>query len=146
MGCGALILASTTPRNAMSLLLPSAKRIQLVIIGADIDYPVSHRWRGVDHIASAGGPQGLAGRLSAPIRLEGIQLVIKGAHIDHSVGHRWRRADRVAGSGVPCLYQRRNRCRRKLRLVGVEATMLGIEAKLYAVLHNELIIGRRCQC
>src|SRR6266849_1780504 len=106
MGCGALILASTTPRNAMSLLLPSAKRIQLVIIGADIDYPVSHRWRGVDHIASAGGPQGLAGRLSAPIRLEGIQLVIKGADIDHPIGHRWRGLDRAASTGGP---QRRAR-------------------------------------
>jgi len=76
--------------------------------------------------------------------LKRIQLVISGAGIDHPVGHRWRRVpDRTASGGGPRLYQRRNRRRRKLRLVGVEATMLGIEAKLYAVLHDELVIGER---
>jgi len=116
--------------------------IQLVIIGADIDHVVSHRWRGgVDPIPGSGGPQGRAHRLTTPICLEGIQLVIEGADIDHAVGYRWRGADRAAGSGGPRLYQCRNRRRRKLRLVGVEATMLGIEAKLYAVLHDELVIG-----
>src|SRR5712691_6661601 len=74
-----------------------------------------------------------------------IQLVIIGAHIDHPVGHRWRGVDHVAGSSSPFLYQRRNRRQRKLRFVGVEATMLGIEAKLYPALHDELVIGRRCQ-
>jgi len=57
----------------MSLVLLSVKRIQLVIIGADIDHPVGHRRRGEpDQVTSGGSPQGRARRLVAPICLEGI--------------------------------------------------------------------------
>src|SRR5438270_240219 len=112
-------------RNSPSCYLfrSQMKRIQFVIIRADIDHPIGYRWRGFDHVAGRSGPQGRAGRLTTPICPEGSKLHIEhGANVYQRIGYRCLASDTAAYLSGP---QRSTTClSTALSLEGIQLVII----------------------
>src|SRR5262245_47146794 len=106
-------------------------RVQLGVVGADVDPAPGHRWRRRHLVASGGAEQGGAGRgaaraICATGRIKGIELVVERAHVDDPVGDRRRRKHHAAGGGSPQGGAGRGAARAICATGGIKGVQLGI--------------------